>query len=119
MAVTTFSKQFLSGSSNGRGIKVAANATPGTLVHTSHATDKDEIWLWVTDNHSVDVDVTVEFGGVTDPDDIVKTQTITVKTGLNCVIPGLILSNAVVVRVFASVANVVSVFGYVNRINVV
>ena len=36
--MATFSKTILSGSTDGRGIKVAATATAGTLIHTGSAT---------------------------------------------------------------------------------
>ena len=45
---TTVSRIPLSGSTNGRGIKIAATATAGTLVHTatSSATDCDVVTLY-------------------------------------------------------------------------
>jgi hypothetical protein len=44
----TFSRQLLSGSTNGREIPVAATATPGTLLHTgvTGTTAFDEVYLW-------------------------------------------------------------------------
>jgi hypothetical protein len=44
--MATFSKLVLSGSTDGRMVLVAATATLGTTIHTAHATDQDEIWLW-------------------------------------------------------------------------
>jgi len=113
----TYSKLKLSGSTNGKAIKLAATATPGTLVHTSVSglVDYDEAWLYATNNHTGDVDLTIEWGGVASPDDIVEI-TIPAKTGLYLVIPGLVLQNGLIVRAFASVTNVISVFGWVNRI---
>ncbi len=59
--MATFSKTILSGSTDGRGIKVAATATAGTLVHTgsSTATTLDEIWLYAVNTSASDVKVTV------------------------------------------------------------
>ena len=46
--MSSLSKQLLSGSTNGRMIKVVAVATPGTLIHTAiaGAVDIDEVWLY-------------------------------------------------------------------------
>ena len=67
----TFTKEFLSGSNNGRPIKVAAAVTPGTLIHTADNSAKDEIWLYAVNNDTADRLLTIEFGGVTDPDDLI------------------------------------------------
>ena len=114
--MATFSKVFLSGgSADGRGIKVAATATPGTTIHTAHATAKDEIWLFANNSDTVDRLLTIEFGGTTAPDDLIQ-LTVPLKTGLNQVTVGNILSNSQVVRAFAASPNVISIFGFVNRI---
>lgn len=113
--MATYAKQFLSGSTNGRGIKVAATATPGTTVHTAHATSTDEIWIWANNSDSSDRLLTIEFGGTTSPDDVIQ-QTIPLKSGMNLVVAGLVLTNSLVVKAFAAAANVITVNGYVNRI---
>lgn len=111
-----FSKEFLSGgSADGRGIKVAATATPGTLIHTAHVTAKDEIYLDVFNSDAVARLLTIEFGGVTDPDDIMELS-IPPQAGRIWVIEGLILSGSKVVRAFAATANVLTINGFVNRI---
>lgn len=111
-----YSKQFLSGgTANGRGIKVAATATAGTLIHTAHATDKDEIYLDVFNSDSVARLLTIEWGGVTDPDDLTEIS-IPPQAGRIWVIEGLLLSGGLVVRAFAATANVLTINGYVNRI---
>lgn len=119
MAVSVFSKQLLSGSTNGKAILIVATATPGTLIHTavSGTTDFDEIHLWAANTNATDVDLTIEWGGTTAPDDLIET-TITAEAGLEIVIPGLVLQNSLIVRAFASVTNVVNIWGYVNRITV-
>lgn len=117
--MATYSRQLISGSTNGRAVKVAATATPGTTVHTAVAgtTNFDEIYLWVTNTSTSDVALTIEFGGVTDPDDLVlKGVIIPAKMGLWPIITGLVLNNALVVRAFAGTANVLLIGGYVNRI---
>lgn len=115
--MATYAKQFLSGSTNGRGIKVAATATPGTTLHTSHATDKDEIFCWLTNTHTAAVDLTLEFGGTTSPDDhLAHTVSLPALSGPIPIVTGQVLSGAVVMKAFASVTNVLIATGYVNRI---
>ena len=111
----TISRQLLSGSTNGRGVKVAATATPGTVIHTAHATSLDEVWLWCVNSDSVARKLTVEFGGTTSPDDLIEVG-IPSESGLVLVSPVLTVTGGVVVRAFAASANVLVVMGHVNRI---
>ena len=114
MAIT---KEILSGSTNGRLIKVAATATPGTTIHTAvaGASSKDEIWLWAVNSDTVDRKLTIEYGGVASPDDLIEV-TVPAESGLLLIVPGLVLQNSLVVKAFAASANVVMVGGFVNRI---
>jgi hypothetical protein len=105
----------LSGSTDGRNIKVAATATPGTAIHTAHATAQDEIFLWACNTDTTDRKLTIEFGGVTAPDDLFEV-TVPAEDGLMLVVPGLRLTNSVLVKAFAATANVIVVTGHVNRI---
>jgi len=118
--MATFSKIALSGSTDGRLIKVAATATAGTTIHTgsSTATTFDEVWLYAVNSDTTDRKLTIEFGGTSSPDDLIE-QTITAESGLLLVVPGLVIkgnATALVVRAFAATANVVMIGGYVNRI---
>ena len=119
--MATFAKVKLSGSTDGRPVLVAATATAGTVIHTgsSTATTYDEIWLYAINTHSADVKLTVEWGGVTSPNDLIE-QTITTEAGLTLVAPGLLIkgnaSTALIVRAFAATTNVISIHGYVNQI---
>ena len=118
--MATFSKELLSASTDGRAIKVAATATAGTLIHTGSttATTIDEVWLYAVNSDSTDRKLTLEWGGVTVPDDLIE-LTIGAEAGLVLVAPGLLIkgnSTALLVRAFAATANVVDIHGYVNRI---
>lgn len=113
--MATYTKEFLSGSSNGRGIKVVATASAGTTIHTAHATDKDEIWLFAYNSDTTARLLTIQFGGTTSVDDDIKIS-IPAQSGLLLVVPGLPLSGAVVVRAYAATANVIVITGFVNRI---
>jgi hypothetical protein len=59
--MATFSKQLLSGSTDGRGIKVAATASSGTTIHTASSTSTvtDEIWLYAQLNNPFSAALTV------------------------------------------------------------
>lgn len=111
----TISKLKLSGSTDGRGVKVAATASAGTTIHTAHATALDEVWLWCVNSDTAAQKLTVQLGGTSDPDDSIEV-TIPAESGLVLVVPGLVVSNSVVVRAFAASANVLVVHGFVNRI---
>jgi hypothetical protein len=113
--MATYTKVQLSGGTTGKNVKVVATATAGTLIHTAHATSIDEIWLWCVNSDTVDRKLTIEFGGVAAPDDLIEV-TIPAEDGLYLVVPGLTLTNSLVVRAFAASANVLSINGYVNRI---
>ena len=115
--MATYSKLKLSGSTDGKQIKVVATATAGTTLHTavSGTTDYDEIWIWATNSSASDLKLTVEFGGTTAPDDLIE-MTIPAESGPIPVIPGLVLHNGSVVRGFAASANLILVSGFVNRI---
>lgn len=118
--MATFSKQILSGSTDGKAIKVAATATAGTTIHTgsSTATTLDEVWIYAVNTSASDVKLTIEWGGVASPDDHIE-FTVKAENGLYLIVPGLILkgnATPLVVRAFAATANVITLSGYVNRI---
>ena len=118
--MATFSKIALSGSTDGRMIKVAATATAGTTLHTGSttATTFDEIWLYAVNSSASSVKLTVEWGGTSSPDDLIELS-IAAESGLVLVSPGLVIkgnATALIVRAFAATANVINIAGYVNRI---
>ena len=89
----TMSKEVLSASTNGRGIKVAATSTSGTLIHTATTggsnTDIDEVFIYASNPTSTQRLLTIEFGGATVPDDQIAVQVPAHTTML--VVPGLIM----------------------------
>lgn len=117
--MAVFVKRKLSGSTNGKPIKIAATATAGTAIHTAVAGTTagtfDEIWLWCYNGDTANRILTIEFGGVTVPDQNVVV-TVPFKEGAFLVIPGWILQNGMAVAAFASAANVLTITGYVNSI---
>ena len=113
--MATFSKQLLSGSTSGKQIKVAATATAGTTIHTAHATDLDEIWIYAVNSSASSVKLTIEYGEATAPDGNIEV-TVLPEAGFVTIVPGLILTGSLVVKAFAGTANVIMLSGYVNRI---
>lgn len=115
--MATFSKIPLSGSTNGKGILVAATATPGTLIHTavSGTTSFDEIWLYCQNTSTSSVALDIEYGGTATADLI--EITIPGESGLVLVVPGLFLNNGLAVRAWAGTTNVLAIHGYVNRVS--
>ena len=119
--MATFSKILLSGSTQGRGIKVSATSSPGTTIHATGTSSSviDEVWLYAYNGHSSSVLTTIQFGNTTSPDDDIKI-TIPAQSGLVLVVPGFTLtgtgSAANTVRAFAATTNVITIHGYVNRI---
>ena len=119
--MATYTKVKLSGSTDGRAIKVAATATPGTTIHTgsSTATTYDEVWLYAVNSDTTARKLTIEWGGTTSPDDLLE-LTVAAESGLVLVVPGLVIkgnaSAALVVKAFAATADVLTITGYVNRI---
>ena len=117
--MATYSRQLLSGSTNGRAIPVAAAATPGTLIHTAIAgtTSFDEIYLWVVNVTGAAATLTLEYGGVTDPGDhACKALSIPANSQPIAVLAGQVLQNSLVLRAFSGTASALNLFGYINRI---
>jgi hypothetical protein len=59
--MAVFSKQILSGSTDGKAIKVAQTASAGTLIHTGSTSTSvfDEVWLYATLNNPASAALTV------------------------------------------------------------
>ena len=118
--MATFSKITLSGSTDGKLIKVAQTATAGTTLHTGSATATtfDEVWLYAVNSDSTDRKLTIEWGGVSSPDDLIE-FTVPAEDGLYLIVAGLVIkgnATPLVVRAFCATADVVMIGGYVNRI---
>ena len=118
----TFTKTKLGQSTDGKAVLVVATATAGTLIHTgpSLATTIDEVWLYAVNTSASAVKLTIEWGEATAPDGNIE-QTIPAESGLYLISAGLILlysGSTTTINAFASVTNVIGIYGYVNRIAV-
>lgn len=107
--MSTITPILLSGSTNGQPIKITATATAGTLLHTAvtGTAAYDKLWIGFTNTGTATVKLTIEWGGVTSPDNHIIAF-IPPQDGVYWVVPGLLLNNAKVVRAFAATANVIN-----------
>jgi hypothetical protein len=118
--MATFTKTILSGSTDGRGILVAATSSPGTTIHTGSTTTAtlDEIWLYAMNTDTTARKLTIQWGGTTSPNDEIEV-TVQPEAGLVTIAPGLLIkgnATALIVRAFAATTNVITIHGFVNRI---
>jgi len=115
--MATMEKRLLSGSTQGKGIKVAATGTAGDLVHAAVAgtSNIDEIWLYAVNSSGSSVKLTLEWGEATAPDGNIEV-TIDGEAGLVLIAPGLLLQNSLEVRAFAGTGDLILIHGFVNRI---
>ena len=111
-----YTKQLLSGSTDGKGILVVATATAGTIIHTADGSALDEIWVYAVNSSSSSVKLTLEWGEATAPNGNIEI-TIPAESGLHLIVPGLLLKNSLVLKAFAGTASVIVLHGFVNRIN--
>jgi hypothetical protein len=115
--MATISRIPLSGSTDGRGIKVVATASSGTTIHTAttSTSDCDVVTLYAYNSSASAVNLTLQWGGTTSVDDDIKLA-IPATSGLTLVVPDMVLRNSLVVRAYAGTANVVTIHGFVNRV---
>lgn len=119
--MASFTKNKLSASTDGKAILIANTASAGTTIHTgsSNASVKEEIWLYAVNTDTTDKKITVEWGSNTSPTDFIE-FVVKPENGLYLIVPGLMLvgnaTTAPTVKVWANVANVVSIHGYIHTI---
>lgn len=119
--MANFTKLFLSGSTDGRQIKVGATATAGTTIHTATsaagADSVDEVWVWAGNSSTTPRVLSLQWGSTAYPEDYKSVTVPAFGGGDVLVAAGLPLRNGLVVTATAAAANVISISGYVNRIS--
>jgi len=109
-------KSILSGSTNNKLIVVSGTSTGAAVtIHTTDSSNKEEVWLYAYNGHTADIKLTIEWGGTTVPDDLIEI-TIPYKAGLVKIVPGLILTNSLIIKAWASGANYIYICGYTHDI---
>lgn len=114
----TYARIPLSGSTTGKGIKVTGTGTGSTVtVHTAQSGTSfvDVVTLYAMNDSGVGVLLTIEWGATTDPDDLITVVVPAQGAGLIPVVIDLVIQNSLVVKAFAETANVIVLFGFVNR----
>lgn len=114
-----YTKTLLSGSTDGKQIKVTGtNAAGAVTVHTavSGTSSLDEVYLYAYNDDTATRLVTILWGGTTEPDNAIRAY-LGAKSGRTLVVDGALLQNSLVVKAFADAANVVLIDGFVNRIS--
>lgn len=118
MADGDFTPQLLSGSTNGRPISVAAESSPGTLIHTPSTSDPslEYVTLYVINPGSTLRTITIEFGGTSTSDQI--TDQIPSESVKLIADRYPIRGAGNVIRAFASATNTLLIVGRVTKAEV-
>ncbi len=115
--MAVFTKQILSGSSNGRPIEIVATSSPGTTIHTVAATatnDREMAYLYAMNAAATDMLLSLELGGTATTD--LLEITITARDGPILVSPGIAFTATTsIIRAFATATGGLAVAGYINR----
>jgi hypothetical protein len=112
-----YSKQLLSGSTNGRNIEVDATSSPGTTIHTVQATattSREEVYLYACNVGTATDTLTIELGGTGTADHVVTN--VDPNEGLFLHVPGITFTATTsIVRAYATATGLIHITGYVNR----
>lgn len=118
--MATMSKELLSGSTDGEGIKITTVGPldgTDTTIHTAvDDPDTDLVTLFAYNDDTTPRLLYLGWGGVTIPDNQII-QTIPSQSGLVLVTADLPITNLQVIVASAEVANEIIIYGYVNRID--
>lgn len=117
--MATYSRQLLSGSTNGLPVPVAATSSPGTLIHTAIAGTAafDEVYLWASNVTGSAATLTLQWGGTTDPtNDLVTTYSIAANSAPVQIANGQVLQNGLIIKAYSGTASAINLTGFVNRI---
>ncbi len=118
----TITREFLSASTDGDYINVTESGTPGDLIHTATNTggEKDEVWLWGTNNTDITASVVIEWGGTDDVLDVNKVG-IPPAQGRQLLIAGETLAGGLNVRAYSdhtsATVSGVNIGGHANRVS--
>jgi len=116
--MATYSKLFLSGSSAGKQILIAATTSASaTQIHTAVAgsSSMDEVWLYAYNDSTGSSVLSLLWGGTVEPNDVVRISMLP-RAGRNLIADGKLLANSNVISAYSDVANVIAIDGFINRI---
>lgn len=112
--MANFTKQLLSASNSGRNLLINQPTAPGVTLHTAQTTPTatDEVWLYVANNGTNALPVTVCWGTTTAADQF--TYNVLGQSGRNLIVDGKLIQAGLSVSAFCSTGTVV-MDGFVNR----
>jgi hypothetical protein len=120
--MATLTKRLLSGSTNGKPIKVTGTGTGATVtIDTAIAGTSaiDFVTLYAdNDSTTLDVVLTLEIGGTTDPDNLLKVfipKRNVDGDGRRCILKNQPMQNGNTIKAFAGTANVIKITGSVTN----
>jgi len=116
--MAVYSRQLLSGSTNGKPIPVVAIVTIGTTIHTAvaGAASFDELYCWVTNVTGAAATLTIEWGAAGTGSQMTTSYSIPANSAPTQIVFGQVLQNGLLCTMFSSVASALNITGFVNRI---
>lgn len=116
----SYQKIILSGSTHGRPIPVTGlTASGGNTIHTGvtgAAESLDEVWLWVYNSATASREINIVWGSTAALSRFTYTVTGRDKDGWQLIVPGHVIRNELVIKAYATVADVLAIMGFVNRL---
>ena len=111
-------EQVLSGSTNNKPVPVAAvTLASATTIHTT-GSGIDEVYIWATNTSQSPAWVTLLWGDVTDPASVIAQKVqIQPNEPPKKLLDGVSLNGTLILKAYASVASVINLTGYANRIS--
>ena len=93
-----WTKLALTGSSASEMIDITGTSSgSGTTIHTAGASEIDEVYVWLANNTTAEMEVGIEWEGTTD-----ITQNVPSKDGAILIIPGWPLSDSKDLKIFSA-----------------
>lgn len=116
--MATFTKKLLSGSTNGKQVKITATTSGAAVtLHTAVAGtgSLDEVFIYATNTSNAPVSLTILWGGTSTTDNAITIQVPSL-AGRVLICDGMLLQNSLVISAFAATASVILIDGFVNNI---
>src|SRR5271157_2590038 len=104
--MSTYTKQFLSGSSISAPQILISAITSGSAnpIHTNTSGSIDEVYLYAYNDSTSSLTLSLLWGGTSEPKDVVR-ATIAAQGGRALIVDGKIIQNGATISAYASVAN--------------
>ena len=117
--MATYTKLPLSASNNGQNILISATTSgSGVNLHTalSGTSSLDEVYIYGYNDATSSILLSLNWGSVSESVSVCRAL-ISPQVGRTLVIDGKLIQNGLTIKAYASVANFITVDGFVNRIS--